>query len=45
MSAAIALSKAVMIDFATKGAENVNVGAIPPLNIGEKLHGCNVWQK
>ena len=33
------------VDFATKEAENVNVRAIPPLNIGEKLHGCHAWQK
>ena len=42
MSAVIALSEAVSMDLATKRAVNVNVGAIPTLDICENFPGRHI---
>ena len=44
MSAVIASSKAVSMNLATEGAENINVRVVPPLYMREELPGRHVWQ-
>ena len=44
MGAVIVLSEVVPVDRVTKGAEKVNVGAVPPLIVHEKFprrHLCD----